>query len=496
MIFSSRSYAIGMAHHQMAGGFRTIGFVLGAYLLLVGAVLGLIFYNVPQSDLSDAIRGIFTFLFVIQGFLLVVVGALRIAGCIRIDLMTNMMESHRQMPLHASRAVLGYLFGTTSHVVALVLLNVLVMGALAPEADITFDNFVVSQMVLALFAIFSWTFAALGTFMFRQALPLVMLGLIFGSFSSMFLRQWGILPGVSILASPFLGETIFNLSAGRFNMRAAYPTAFAAQLAFSAIFFLAACRRYRDAHAIAFNVPLGVALVAVWGLLSAIGIRIWPDEVKGRFMRGFEQPPLYGQIVAGLGVAALLMMVPLFSLAALESRWRFKAALRIAALSLIVFAGVLSVGGADLDPARYGLTLLVLACHAVTLYALFRLVRRKAPVLAGGMVLLFLFMLWIAPLIVEFVRTEFFQPPEASHDLSFITTLSPVGLLITGWNPADGQPSPLAGIVLQVVLAAGLCRLAFRRPVAGKDSPPHGDAPVLITLPPQSAPSEPPLPPV
>ena len=57
-------------------------------------------------------------------------GAVRIAGCIRMDMSTNMLESHRQMPVSASRAMLGYLFGTTVHVFAVVLLNVIVLAIL------------------------------------------------------------------------------------------------------------------------------------------------------------------------------------------------------------------------------------------------------------------------------------------------------------------------------------------------------------------------------
>ncbi|HVT83346.1 MAG TPA: hypothetical protein VHM90_22085, partial [Phycisphaerae bacterium] len=270
MLFSSRSYAIGMAHHQMAGGFRTVGILLGGYVVIVGGVIGLIAYQTDIVNLWRAFQGLFTFLFVVEAFLLVVVGALRVAGCIRIDATTGMIESHRLMPLTPARAVLGYLFGTTTHVLSLVALNVLTMAALAPVARVSLDNFLIAQIVLALFALFTWTFAAVGTMIFKQALPLMVLGLIFGSCASTLLRRWGILPGISILASPFLGETIFSLSGGRITMRAAYPLAFATQAAFSVTFFLAACRRYRDAFAIAFNVPLGIALLAVWGLLTAL----------------------------------------------------------------------------------------------------------------------------------------------------------------------------------------------------------------------------------
>ena len=230
-----------------------------------------------------AFQGIFTFLFVIEAFLLVVVGALRVAGCIRIDITTGMIESHRLMPLAPSRAVLGYLFGTTSHVISLVLLNMLIMAAVAPMAVVSLDNFVIAQMVLALFALLTWTFAAVGTMLFKQALPLLMFGLIGGKLRpARSCGNGGILPGISILASPFLGETIFNLSGGRVVMRAAYPLAFAAQMrTFSLIFFLAACRRaYRDAHAcVAFSgCRSGRGFVGVWGLLSTLGIRVWPDE--------------------------------------------------------------------------------------------------------------------------------------------------------------------------------------------------------------------------
>jgi hypothetical protein len=472
MIFSSRSYAIGMAHHWMAGGMRTMGLLLGGYVLVMGTILGLIFYNVPAGARPDVMRGLFTFLFVVEAFLLVVIGSLRIGGCIRMDLASNMIESHRQMPLHASRAVLGYLFGTMSHIFAVVLLNGVVMAGLAAGADVKFQDFIMSQVVLAFFAMLTWSFAAMGALMFRQALPLLVMGLIFGSIAAMFLRRFGILPGASVLASPFLGETIFNLSGGRFSLRAAYPLAFAAQAGFSAIFFRAACRRYRDAHAVAFSLPLGIALVAAWEALSAVAIRLWPREVHFRFMHELEQPEAPAQIVASLAVTALLMLVPLFSLAAAHRLPPLSR--RVLVLGLIVLAGSLAVLGDGARVEPWLITLLVMACHAVTFYALFYLVRERTVVVAGCLVLAALFAIWIAPLIAELVRSEFFAPRWDNPAFTLIGTVSPLGLLITQWSTEENMPGPAAGIVMQVAVAAFFYSLAFRNRQRSKQAEVRG----------------------
>ncbi len=487
MLFSSRNHAIGMAHYQIAGGLKSLLFLLGGYLAIIGLVIGMLVYNQPRVDIPQAVMAMATLLLVLEGFGLVMMGAVRVAGCIRTDIMTNMIESHRQMPISAARALLGYLFGTTIHIVAVIALNVMVLALLVGLANVGFEAFVLSQIVLAAFALFVWTFAAMGSFMFRQAMPLMVLVFIFSGCGSTLLRGWGLLPGVSLLAAPFLGETIFTFARGMgrmggISMYPAYSTALVAQAALGALFFIGACRRYRGAYLTTFNVPMGVALVAVWSMLSVFAIQIWPS-LTSIFRRDFpQQPSIHAQIVAALCVAALLLIVPAHALATWETRHRVAAGQRMLALAGMVLAGAIVLLTAPFDAMPWMVTFLVLAAHVVTVYAGLRIWARATPMSMAIIMLVLLAGLWLVPLLIEIIRWYFFVRSNqdiAVRDFTLISTFSPLGSLLGAWSNSPDGPVLWVGLVFQLGLAGLLMRLAARhnRPAAPVTAPPPQSAP-------------------
>ncbi|HVT79386.1 MAG TPA: hypothetical protein VHM90_01910, partial [Phycisphaerae bacterium] len=202
-------------------------------------------------------------------------------------------------------------------------------------------------------------------------------------------------------------------------------------------------------------------------LLTAFGIRVWPEELVGPMGRDFDQPPLYGQIVAGVGVSALLMLVPLFALGTGDPRRPFKKGTQLALLAPIVLVGLLPVAGGSLDIPRTFLTLLVMGCHGMIMLAFFRMCRGRTPVFLGGVVLLYLLIVWLVPLFLEFVRYQFFasrvESQFESKHWTVLGTLSPIGLMITAWSTEPDQPSPWVGVALQLVLAALAWHFGFAR---------------------------------
>jgi hypothetical protein len=110
----------------------------------------------------------------------------------------------------------------------------------------------------------------------------------------------------------------------------------------------------------------------------------------------------------------------------------------------------------------------------VTFYALFYLVRERTVVVAGCLVLAALFAIWIAPLIAELVRSEFFAPRWDNPAFTLIGTVSPLGLLITQWSTEENMPGPAAGIVMQVAVAAFFYSLAFRNRQRSKQAEVRG----------------------
>jgi hypothetical protein len=486
MLCSSRNYAIGMAHYQMAGGHKMLLVLTGGYLAAVAAILGLAIYNSDPADVQKTLATVATLLLVGEAFGLVLVCAARIAGSVRLDLMSNMIESHRQMPISAARVVLGYLFGTTAQLAAVAVLNALVLALLERAAGIPFEHFILAQIVLGAFAVFVWTASAMGSLLHRQALAVMMLLFLFGGVSSAVFHSWGLLPGASLLVAPLLGETIFNLSGGRIAaFNSAYPVALSAQAAFGAIFFLASCRRYRGSYLTTFNVPMGMALAAIWGGLSAVAIRIWPD-VLGPLARAFDQPDLPTQVVAALGVAALVLIVPAYALATWESHHPVSRGKRLLALAGMVLSGALSLGAANINAWLWMLTLLVLAAHVVTVYAGFKRCARLSLATTAVMMAALLFVLWLAPLILEVVRWYILQDAHRDlrvHDLTIISIFSPLGLLLSAW---EGSADPVqlgVGLLFQTGLAALLWYAAARSAKC------HVLAETPTTPLPQSAPS-------
>jgi hypothetical protein len=467
MIFTSRNYAIGMAHYQMAGGLRSLLFLMGTFVVVAATIIGLVLYYADPSSVPRALQGLATLSIVLEGFGLIVIGGMHLANCIRADIMSNMIESHRLMPVSAPNALLGYLFGGNVHILALVLLNVGVLAALQlPSHSFDLQSFVLSQIILFSFALFIWTFSAMGALMTRQAMPLMALVFIVGSIGSVLLQQWGILPGVSILAAPFLGETIFNLARG-ISLQAAYPLGLAAQMAFSVLFFLGACRRYRGSYLTTFNVPMGLALAAVWGVLSWIAIILWPS-VRNPLSREFDQPALGLQIVAALCVAAALLIVPAFALATWEIHHRLAPGRRWLALTAMPLVGAITLLASPFAPGLWLITLLVLAAHVLIVYYALRFCAGFTPMTTTIVLFVLLFSLWLGPLLLEVVRWYFLPENQFElivHDFSMISTFSPLGVLMSQWDDTFRNPAPMPwlGLAFQFALAAMVARLAARR---------------------------------
>jgi hypothetical protein len=466
MLFTSRNYAIGMAHYQMAGGLKSLLSLMGVFCVVALTIIGLVVYYTDPSSLPHTFQTLATLCIVLEGFGLVVMGAMRVANCIRIDILSNMIDSHRLMPISAPSALFGYLFGCNAHILAVVALNVVVLASLELASSFDFQSFVLSQIILFSFALFIWTFSAMGALMTRQAMPFMALIFIVGSISSAILQGWGILPGVSILAAPFFGETIFNLARG-LSLQAAYPLGLAAQMAFSVLFFLGACRRYRGSYLTTFNVPMGLALAAVWGVLSWIAITLWP-AIRSPFAREMEQPALGLQIVAALSVAAAFLIVPAFALATWETRHRLPAARRWLVLAAMTLVGAITILAGPFDAVIWLITLLVLAAHVLTIYHALRFCAGFTPMSTGILLIVLLFGLWLGPLLIEVVRWYFLPENRYEltvHDFSLISTFSPLGILVSQWDitPETPAPTPLLGLAFQFTLAAMVVRLAARR---------------------------------
>ena len=156
MIGSSRSYAIGMAHFQIAGGFKSLIIVITVYLAIFFGGLGLYLYADRLSTFPSGLSSVLvSLLLAFEAFVLIIVGSFRVASAIRMDISTRMIESHRLMPVPSWRAVMGYLLGATTHVVAFALTNVLLAYLMAgwthtPLTDLTLNQAMIFSICFGL----------------------------------------------------------------------------------------------------------------------------------------------------------------------------------------------------------------------------------------------------------------------------------------------------------------------------------------------------------
>lgn len=461
MIFTSRNYSIGRAHFQIAGGIKTMLLLAGAYIAAVSTVLGLFVYNeVP----GRGYRALATLVMVIEAFVLVVIGSVRVGGCMRSDVMTHMIDSHRLMPVESWRAVAGYLFGTTMHVQMITVMNALFLAGLLSFTSLGFSDFVINQLVLAIFALFVWSFTAMGSLMVRQILPVIVLAFIFGGIFSIALREYAILPGLSVLSSPFLGETIFSMmGGGRFTMRESYPLALAAQVAFGILFFIGACRRYRGSYPSTFSVVQGMALGVVWAVESMLAIWLWEGM---RLRTPWAQPALGQQVVAALAVSAMLAIVPVHAFVAAQAQntgKRGNLLLLLIAVTLVSVTGILvttqTQRPVDRVAVKWILTVLAMGAHVVTMYMSLRATRNLSQIAKGTLTVVVLFGVWVLPLLLEVGRwlmlTEATTGDESVYRLSALGSLSPLGLLLTQWTAAE-PPTPVPGAIFQWLVPVGL----------------------------------------
>ncbi len=478
MIASSRSYAIGRVHFQIAGGWRMLWAGLGLYLLVLG--IGAALYE--YYELGDMPRGIplsavLTLMMALEGIVLVVLGGMRVSSSIRTDLSTRMIESHRLMPVPAWRAVLGYLFGSTSHAIAFAVVNLLATVVIGAQAGESLKQLIINHAVLLAFAAFVWSIAAVGTFFYRNIFFVALGVVVFGTCTNLLMLAYMVFPAFALLLTPFIGGTAFSFSTtGTADWK--FLVAILGQAGFFTIFFIAVCRRYRGSYATTFTVLMALGLVALWAGLTVVGIRYGGDLQIGRmFMfgrgrRGAGLPPVMPtvQTVAGIAACALMGLMPLWSLVQRERQGRvplpWRAMVWIVLALLCVLPGF---GDAEIYSRRaLWLSLWLMGAHVLTVYFGLRLLSAVKPFFAGLIGVGGLLLLWAGPMVLETLHIIFFHP-DNTDGMGVLATLSPMGLLVNVWNK-DSTVTPYPGLVWQwliVGMLVGVSLLVKRGKNAG-----------------------------
>src|SRR5205814_4871379 len=127
-----------------------------------------------------------------------------------------------------------------------------------------------------------------------------------------FLPMWAgpgailVLPGLTLLISPIVGNTIFEL---KIELTWAHLVSVAAQGVLAVIFLKGAIRKYVRPQDSGLGVGLGLLLLAFWTILSMLALLQWED-VCPAFYRGARMER-DAQIIATLIMLMLLALVPL-----------------------------------------------------------------------------------------------------------------------------------------------------------------------------------------
>jgi hypothetical protein len=471
MIGSSRSYAIGMAHYQLAGGLKSLLGVCIAYIVLFFGGLSLYLYA-DMSRPGFARAGVtwvaITVLIVFETFVLLIFGSNRIAACIRLDLNSKMIESHRLMPVPAWRAVAGYMFGGGAHAIAFAAVNLLLALGLGVFTGTSLSDIVLKQMFLVSFSMLIWSGAAMATFLARHAYTIAVVVLILGGCLGAF---WAfvILPGLAILVSPMFQETIFTFSSTR-SSSFAYPLSFICQGAFFSLFFVAACRRYRGTYALSFPSWMALLLLMSWSASSVFGHIYWKDFFFSNLARDMQAEGLIDAQVVGSVIAAMLISFVAICSTVFEQktgRSRLLSLLICLVTSMLIACASLGAFKVGSHPSlgNFMITWLTAGAFVVTAYSLV-LLMSGMKVIFRILVIGFAFlMLWLGPLILEVVRAIAIERARVggfddNPHFGLFGNLSPIGLLVNSWVVVPYY-SRAPGLIAQWIIALALLPLAL-----------------------------------
>jgi hypothetical protein len=450
--------AIGWAHLQLRGGWKNLLFTGGGIAIAL-AVLIFASTRINPDNTRRVLFGWINGLLGLQMALLLLFGCTTVSTAVRTDLTTNVIESHRLMPVHPFSAIAGYLIGASCQAVAIALTIFLVGAAILRPAGVDLMRWLIPNFILAVFALFLWVQVIFVGFMTRQSFRwFFVVGLAFMITQGAILST---LPGLTVLLSPIHGASIFRMRNRQTQLPWEYIVSMIAQAVFAAVFFLGAARRYRRADTHPLGIPLSLLLLAAWVAVSWVGIQYW-DDFRPIMIMGWRENDRT-MIISTLLSAMLLATVPLAAAAAADRHWRLHrdvhdlvlparplppAAVALLAAALVVVLAYL--GRQQLDahqPFIQSIIIVTLFCLAMA-YVL-RIAYRigKRIVVISGAWLVFS---GAGPLLLDLIRYARLEDEDARL-MGAISSASPIGSIFLAWDRR--HPVNLTGgLIVQAVM--------------------------------------------
>jgi hypothetical protein len=307
---------IGWAHLQLRGGMRnTVATTIGYTIIISLLIFATVRFNPlnAQRILSAWVIGLLG----LQAGILLLFGCLTVGAAVRLDHTSKMIESHRLMPTSAPSAILGYVFGGPCQALAMGLSNFVIGAVVASSAQVAFARWAMANAIFVSFVVFVWVVMVFFGFLAQTAFRWIV-----SVFSIAFWMSQGylllLLPGVTVLASPLMGHSIFSMRLRGTEMSWEYILSFAAQILIGGICFVGATRKYRRADTQALGADLGLLLLASWIALSFLGMHYW-DSFSPTWLpdNADERRRFLATMIATL----LVMIVPMAGAARAQVRW-------------------------------------------------------------------------------------------------------------------------------------------------------------------------------
>jgi hypothetical protein len=464
------------AQFNLRGGWKNTLAVAGGYALLLGGAMYLSAHAASARSYTGELQGWMRGLLILQVLMLLIYGSFRVSASVRADLTGKVMESHRLMPSSAFSAVAGYLFGASVQAIALGLVNVGLGLIACGGAAIEPQSWLLANFMLGFFVVMIWIITEQFAFTARGGFVLMLLSIFSSSVSNG--STLVLLPGVSVLTSPLVGNSVFTLKATFDQMSFPFAVSLLSQFVIGAIFFIAAMRKYRRPDAVAFNTVLGLMLLVAWVAISAVGM-VRNEEFVQRFPFA-SQLATSTQFLATIVASMLLAIMPVASAARALSDWtrnggptpndpRRPVPLMLPVVLATVTICVLIAAMPEIR-LQNSVTIVAATQTAAVVLAfllglglLFRWIYLAAS--KGWLVgLIWLVLTWALPMIADAVyHAMLTDPPDG---LTRISALSPIGALILIWRSQADPADVLPGVVFQcamVLLPAMLYAFAMRR---------------------------------
>jgi hypothetical protein len=458
---------IAWAQVQLRGGLKRLIVAADVYGVVLGGTIFLSLRVDPKSAtwaLSMWTKGLLG----IQAGILILLACSVIAKSVRKDMATRMIESHRLTPVSAAQAVSGYIAGAAFQPICIAIVNLLLGVFTAAGAGEPVGRWLLTNAILAWFAMCLWAGAAYVATVTQRGLEFGLVLIIVAGMGGGL--TFAFVPAVVLLVTPIIGDSIFGSPAGGSGWSGIYPISIAAQAILAVLFHIAAARKYRRDDAVAFGPWLGLGLLAGWVTLSIVGVANW-RELRPTFW-DVTSIGAAEQVIASTLVALFVAMIPISGAACIRAKWErarslndsnagrkpispMVVALVCAAVCLLLPMMLVFCSGSK-GPAMKGIRIGVMLGAQLLSLALLLSMTYRASVKPPQFVIAWIFLVWLIPLLAEFISQGLTGRSEWSHQIMVFSPIGTLTAILVDW-PVGTTPPLVVQVLLAAVLAILFC---------------------------------------